>query len=333
MRISYKFYLTIIYLSSYLILLISGNENKSSRILTINIKYGKNDTFILNYNLTTNYPYYLTFRLFEHEQRKFGLYPPTYQYQQNTIEIFNQYNISKELFYLFIICFYFIRPLNDIDIQCKDIRLLKTNETNFKDGHRPSYKPLFVLVMYILCFVMILPVIIQHRRRKMAQLVARRKQLRRLSIKISQDHPDILSQIIQRGHIDLTKIPLEMEDTSLLSPNAYADDIDDHEYVSFTIPKRKLSFSKYNHDESDVTADDCVAHLLNNTPWNSSLTQQPTKSILRKNRSPSETLEEQSVPMLTLSYDNDDQQTISKSNIPDTKNSSDINSSFSKSSV
>ncbi|CAF2987650.1 unnamed protein product [Rotaria socialis] len=99
--------LTIVSLSSYLIFLISGNETKTFYPLTIQIKHEEKDTFNLCYNLTTNHSYYLTFRLFEHKQIKFGLLSPAYQYQERSIKLFTQYNISTEsfidLFFVFIL--------------------------------------------------------------------------------------------------------------------------------------------------------------------------------------------------------------------------------------
>ncbi|CAF4183679.1 unnamed protein product [Rotaria sp. Silwood2] len=326
------FYLTIIYLSSYLILLTSGNETNTIHVLTVNIKYGKNETFILYYNLTTNYSYYLTFRLFEHQQIKFGLYSSTYQYKQNSIEIYNQYDLSRELFYLFIICFYFILPLNDIDIQCKDIRLLKDNKINFRHHeYHPSYKPLFVLLMYALSILMLLPVIIQHRHRKHAQLIERQKQLKRLSMSISPNNPNILSQIVENGNIDLTKLPIQIKRASLLSTKTILDGMDDNDNVTFIVQKRDSSLPTCD-DESDVMADVCIAHLLNNTPWNSSLTQQSARNSLRK-KSSTERLEEQCVPMITSSSASDHQRTILRSNASTTQTSFNINPVIIKSSV
>ncbi|CAF1102040.1 unnamed protein product [Rotaria sp. Silwood1] len=332
MVISCMFYLSIIYLFSYLIVLTSGNENKTLHVFTANIKYGNNDKFILYYNLTTNYSYYLTFRLFEHQQIKFGLYAPTYQYQQNSIEIFNQYNnTSRELYYLFIICFYFILPLNDIDIECKDIRLLKNKESYSHHEYHPSYKPLFVILMYALSILMLLPVIIQHRRRKIALLIERRKQLKRLSMSISPDNPNILSQIVENGKIDLTKLPLQIERISLPSTKTFIDDMDDNDNLTFTVQNRESSIPRCD-DESDATVDVCIAHLLNQTPWNSSLTQQPCKSILRK-RNSSEIIEEQRIPMITSTHANDDQQTILKPNVLCAKNSFNVNPILNQSGV
>jgi hypothetical protein len=290
------FYFILIYLSSYIVY---GNE------LIVNLEYGENNTFIFSYNLTTNYSYYLTFRLFEHEQIEFGLFSP--KYQENSFQIYNQYDSSTTLFYLFIICFHFIRRLNDIDIQCKDIRLLK--ETDQNKSHIPSYKPLFIPMMYALSVLMLLPVIIQHRRRKKALLVQRQTQLRRLSLTISQDNPDILSKIVENGKINFKKIPIQIELVSLPSTKTIFDDIDDNDNVTFSLQNQPLI--NEHDDESGVTADDCIAHLLNNTPWNSCSTPQPlieTDSM--------DILKEQYVPMITTFDDNeDDQQPILKSDI------------------
>jgi len=311
------FYLIFLYFLSYFV---RGNE------ITVNIEYGENNTFIFSYNLTTNYSYYLTFRLFEHEQIKFGLFSPSFK--QNTFQIYNQYHSSTTLVYLFIICFHFIRQLNDIDIQCKDIRLLKIDQTK----SLPSYKPLFVPMMYALSILMLLPVIIQHRRRKRAQLIERQKQLGRLSLTISQDNPEILSKIVDNKKIKFKKIPIQIELVSLPSSKTILDDIDDNDNVTFTLQKLRpfADKSDEDEDESGVTADDCIAHLLNNTPWSSSLTQQTSVE-----RDSMDMLNEQHSPMITTFYgtEEDDQQSLLESNVHSTIDLFKINPAFMESDV
>lgn len=289
---------------SFSLYFVSGNN------LNVNIEYGNNNTFIFSYNITTNYSYYLTFRLFEHEQIKFGLFHPSER--ANKFPISNSYNTSTTLFYLFIICFHFIRPINDLDIQCKDIRLLKYQPNK---SHLPSYKPLFVPLMYALSVLMLLPVIIQHRRRKQAQLIERRKQLRRLSITIAQDNPNILSNFVENGNINLKRIPIQIELVSLPSIKTILDDIDDNDNITYAL--RNLPTSIIEHDENDddddvgVTADDCIAHLLNTTPWNSNTIPQISASAYSMN-----ILQEQQFPMITKFFDDDDddRRSISRSN-------------------
>jgi len=308
------FYLIFLYFLSYFV---RGNE------ITVNIEYGENNTFIFSYNLTTNYSYYLTFRLFEHEQIEFGLFSP--KYQQNSFQIYNRYDSSTTLFYLFIICFHFIRRLNDIDIQCKDIRLLKTEQTKSDRKYLPTYKPLFIPMMYALSILMLVPVIIQHRRYKQAQLFERQKQLRRLSLRISQDDPTILSQIIENGNINLKKLPIEME---LPSTKTIFDD--DNDNITFTLEKLRPFIEKYDNEESGFTADGCIAHLLDNTPWNSyPIERSPLISLAKRNSS------EQYLPMVATFYSNDydDQQPIIKSNAYDTVDFCRSNPTFSESDV
>ena len=120
--------------------------------------------------------------------------------------------------------FHFILQQNDLDIQCKDIHLLKTNQTrnNTVPDFLPSYNPLFVPMMYALSVIMLLPVIIQHHQRKKAQVVQRRKQIRRLSVTIAQDDQNpqqelakkMLTQISENGNIIYENVPA---DTELLS--------------------------------------------------------------------------------------------------------------------
>jgi hypothetical protein len=274
------------FLIYFLFYFVSGNE------LFVNIDYGNNQTFIFYYNLTTNYSYYLTFRLFEHEQIKFGLF--SNKIRENTFLIFNQYDSSTTIVYLFIICFHFIHQLNDIDIQCKDLRLLKP------DLHLPSYKPLFVPMMYALSILMLLPVIIQHRRRKHAQFIERRTELRHLSISIGQDNPSILSKIAEHGIFNLKNSPSEIELVSLPSKRTIMDNNDN---VRFKVRKPRIFVDEYKEDndneQSGITADDCIAHLLNSTPWNST----PTEYLLMDNDS-TDIFQEQRVPMMTTFYDN-----------------------------
>ncbi|CAF4111919.1 unnamed protein product, partial [Adineta steineri] len=318
-RLSTMLYFIIIYFSSSIVLLISGNENKTINQLSVNIDYTDNNTWILYYNLTTNYSYYLTFRLFEHEQIKYGLFPATYRYQQNSIQIFQQFNSSNKLFYLFIICFHFIHYVNDIDIQCKDIFKSNNNSNESDIEYLPTYKPMFVPLMYALSILMLLPVIIQHRRHKRAQIHARRKQIRRLSITLSQDNPNLLAEIVENESRSFKKIPIEIELVSLPSTKTMLDDIDDNDNVTFTLKKLRPFTEKYidDYDEDDINeseepsinADDCIAHLLDNTPWNSYLIDQ-SPMISSGKRQTSDVFKAQHSPIMTTfpnhSHDDDD---------------------------
>jgi hypothetical protein len=160
--------------------------------------------------------------------------------------------------------------------------------------------------MYALSILMLLPVIIQHRRHKQAQLIKRQKELRRLSLTILQDNPNI----IENGSINFKKIPIQVELVSLPSTKTILDDIDDNDNVTFTVQKSRSFSNKYDGDEkSGVTADDCIAHLLNNTPWHSCSTQQ--KSIEKDSM---DMLKEQHIPMIATFYGDDQQQPVLKSN-------------------
>jgi hypothetical protein len=317
-----------IYLVLYCVPSITGDEMND---LSVKIEYGENDTFILSYNLSTNYSYYLTFRLFEHEQIKFRLCLPTYQYKQYSIQIPNHYDLKTDLF---IICFHFIRQFNDIDIQCIDIRSSKPDQFASLDENQPSYKPLFVPMMYALSVLMLLPVFIQHRRHKRAQLIKRRKELRRLSITITQDNPNIVSHIVANGNINLKKIPIQIE---LVSLPLKRTNLEDNDNVTFTFEKLQPFFDNYDddEDESGITADDCIAHLLNNTPWTSSLIEQsPTISLVKRNSVPAS--EEEYAPMKTTfnnNVDDDDRQPILKSNAYCTVNLFRTNPAFIESDV
>ncbi|UJR13995.1 hypothetical protein I4U23_000995 [Adineta vaga] len=293
-------YFFLIYLSLYLIISISGNPNRTSTQISANIEYLNETTLIVYYNLTANYSYYLTFRQFEHEHIKYGLFPATYRYEQRYVKIFNQSNTLEEFVQLFIICFHFLRQFNDIDIQCKDLRLLNTDQE-----HLPSYKPLFVPLMYVLSILMLLPMIMHRRHHKRAELIERRKQLRRLSLSIAPDNPDLLTQMVENGQFNFKNIPIQIELVSLPTTKTILDDIDDNDNVTFTLQERQRCTENTDDDEPGITADDCIAHLLDNTPWSSHRIQQSPmmSSIKRESR---DVLREQQIPIITILSNDDD---------------------------
>ena len=215
---------------------ISNDENQQ---LHVAIEARENHRLILHYNVSTNHSYRLSIRSFGGEEQNLGLFPSA---DSSPIEILNPNDSTADLF---IVCCYFILLDHHVDVQCKDIRLPNSNQTP------SSYKPLFVPMMYALSVLMLLPVIIQHRRQKRALVKERRKQIRRLSINIAQDNPDLLPQIIAEQYLDRSTVPFELE---LLS------------FPSHDI--RPLLDTRHPNDCS-VSADDCVAHLLDNAPWNS----------------------------------------------------------------
>ncbi len=86
-----------------------------------------------------------------------------------------------------------------------------------------------------------------------------------------------------------------------------------------------------DHEESNVTADDCIAHLLNSTPWNNTPTQQSTIKT-----DPRDTWKEQRAPTRTTfhgSNDEDEQQPILRSNTHCTVNFFRSNPAFMESDV
>jgi hypothetical protein len=282
------FYGILIYFSLYFV---SGSN------LFVDIEYGDNQTFIIYYNLTTNYSYYVTYRLFEHKQIKSGLFSS--KIRENKFLISNQYDTPTTLVYLFIICFHFIRRLNDIDIQCEDIRLLKLDP---QKSILPTYKPLFVPMMYALSILMLLPVIIQHRRRKHAAFIKRRSQLRHLSISISHDNPDILSKFVEHGTLNLKNMPIELELISSPTTRTTLNEVDSNDNVTYKLRKSRVYFDTYKQEENDdeqsaITADDCIAHLINSTPWNSTLTNR-----VSLNSDSMDVLQEQYIPMMRKFY-------------------------------
>ena len=242
-----------------------------------------NSTLLLVYNLTCNASYFVTLRLFGDEPLRFGPYSPTHGWRQASLEILHSYR-TRESFYLFISCFHSLVPFHDLDIQCRDIRLAKkqSGKSNSSDDFLPSYNPLFVPMMYGLSVLMLLPVIIQHHRHKQALLKKRHKELRRLSIGIAQDnhHPQqtfaqrVIARITPNGTVRYDQMPAKLELHSAPSMNTMLEDLDEHTPVTFTLDHlhpwiRQFSVkSNEPHAEANVSADDCIAHLLDNTPWN-----------------------------------------------------------------
>ncbi|CAF1051616.1 unnamed protein product [Adineta steineri] len=312
----------IIYCFIYSVISLSNNQTKITNSLNINLDYGENDTIILWYNLTTNYSYFITFREFGDEQLKFGLFLSTNnKSEEHSIEIFHQ-NFTLNIRHLFIICFHFILQVNNLDIQCKDIRLFKKDEIDpdLPEVFLPSYNPLFVPMMYALSVIMLLPVIIQNHRRKKALTLQRRTTLRRLSIQIAQDDQNpqqnivkqMLSRIAENGDLTYENIPMEMKLVSDSSTKLTLDDMNDNN-VTFTL--ENLQPFAYDYDDNDtneqldVNADDCIAHLLDNTPWNTPNSDQPLTPSLSRHpliRDSATAIKEQHVPTTIPFHDDDD---------------------------
>lgn len=226
---------------------------------SVSIENHSNQTFILHFNLTTNDSYYITFRLFEQEQYKYGLFIPNSSTESRSIEINYRYNSFDQIFFLFIVCFHFLRFQGDIDIQCKDLRLA-ADSMNYSDNHyHPSYKPLFVPLMYALSVLMLLPVIVQHRRRKMSDKAHREQQLKRISVGLTDETQTS----------DSKTLPVSIELASFPSSKNFFESLDENEKITFQLQEPMFS-DGFEFEMSTVTADDCVAHLLNSTPWTQS---------------------------------------------------------------
>lgn len=309
----------IYYLLLNFIGIIALNETTTTNQLNVDIDYGENSTIILLYNLTTQYNYFITFRPFGDEQIKLGLFSPTNKSVQNSIDILYHYDTRE----LFIICFYFILSLKDLDIQCKDLRLVQNTEieSHSEKDFLPSYNPLFVPLMYALSVLMLLPVIIQHHRRKQAKLIARRKQIRSLSISIAKDDPSltqsVLSKIVENGKVCYENLPIDIRLLSM-SPTVTTrlDDLDDPTKPTFTLEtSQPYVYENENYDVDDddddeliVDAHDCVAHLLDSAPWSTSDIDEPvtaSSSDCLVVRDSARAIKEQYVPTIILSdYDN-----------------------------
>ncbi|CAF1415085.1 unnamed protein product [Adineta ricciae] len=299
---------------------LSKNQTKTINIFNIDINYEENDTIILVYNLTTKYSYYITFRAFEDVQFQFGLFSSTNKSEKNLLEIVHHYS-SSEPYYLFIVCFHFLQ-FNDLDIQCRDIRLLNVRqvESNISKDFLPSYSPLFVPMMYALSVVMLLPVIVQHHRHKKALLLQRRQTLRRLSMQIADGDQipqqdllkNILLQIKDDGDTNYENLCMEMDTISDSVPKFNRNDLSDNN-VTFTLQNLQPFIHRHDgndiDEQVDVNADDCVAHLLNNTPWNSSQTEHPLSTSLSRHafiRDSATDMKEQHIPPTVVSFHDDD---------------------------
>lgn len=316
----------------------------SDQNLNINVEYENNQTILLTYNLTTNFSYYLTFRLFGNEQFKYGLNSPTNQSINHSIPVLFQPETDDSLS-LFIICFHFLVSLDNLDIQCRDIRLVNNfdNERfNVSEDFLPSYNPLFVPMMYALSIIMLLPVMIQHHRRHQLQSIRRRKELRRLSVSIVQDKSNpkrnfaqrILSSFSENGNLNYESVPLGMKLTSATSTKTTLDDIDDNPIVTFSL-QNSIPFTHQYDDidltESNIDAHDCIAHLLDNTPWNTPMPDQSfSTSSLRHSviRDCATNIKEQYVPTIVTFYggNNDEERQL----ILNTRKNSTKNFNFSQ---
>lgn len=217
---------------------------------------------------------------------KFGPFSPTFQHRQRILNLFYS-SETTEIFHLFIICFYFLfRQSNEHEMQCRDIRLTKSL-TSTSGDFLPTYNPLFVPLMYALIVLMLLPMIIQHHRQKRALLFQRRNEIRRLSISIVKETSEtirptftkaLLSQIIEdesNGNNELDLLDVSTSDRTIFADLP----------VTFTLdnlqPFIRRSDESEHDEESTITADECIAHLLNTTPWrNSSTDRFPLTSSL-----------------------------------------------------
>jgi hypothetical protein len=252
-----------------------------------------------------------------------GLFLPSNKFEEHSIEILYEYS-TTELYYLFIICFHFILKINDIDIHCEDLRIRKDDiNTDLSKDFLPSYNPLFVPMMYALSVLMLLPVIIQHHRRKKAQLLKRQKELRRLSVTISQDQQNpgqniaqkFLSQIIENGNVHYKNIPMDIELVSTSSTKPTIDDSDENTNVTFALQNLHPFIHKYDqndiNEQSCIDANDCIAHLLDNTPWNTPNSDQPFSTSSYRNHSvirdsATAVKEQQHLPTIISFHDDDD---------------------------
>lgn len=281
--------------------------------LNMHAQYGDNNTIILSYNLTSNYSYLITVRLFGNEQSKFGVFPPTDEFEEHSIELFQSSSSTN----LIITCFHFIRHINDLDIQCQDQSLNKDKGNKTDPEFLPSYHPFFVPMMYALSILMLLPVIIQQHRRKKNLVLQRRKELRRLSVSISQDKQNpqrkiaqkMLSQINENGDIAYENISLGLGSSP--STKTILEDLDDNPPMNFSVQNLQPFIAKdaFRKKSTEVDAHDCIAHLLDQTPWTTPCMVQPLMRGLSRHpvvRDCPTAIKEQHGPIILSLEDNDD---------------------------
>jgi hypothetical protein len=192
--------------------------------------------------------------------------------------------------------------------------------------------------MYALSVLMLLPVIVQHHQHKKAQSFRRRKELKRLSISISQDESNpkqslakkILSQITFNGTINY-------EDTvpnlvSAPSTKTILDDLDDRANVTFQLDNLQPLIHRYDDNDIEIDAHDCIAHLLDSTPWKRSSYDQPLSTSLSRYSVVPDTaraIKEQHVPtIISFHDDQDDRKSILKTRKYSTEDYSRINRTF-----
>ena len=271
------------YLSMTTFMSVAIPQNRSINPLSVLLKNGDNNTIRVFYNLTTNYSYYLTFRSFGQPAMKFGLYSPTSRAGRYSLDIAHSYQTS-ETFYLWIVCFHFLLRNNGLDIQCKDIGLPKAyaNKSSSSGDFLPTYNPLFVPLMYALSIVMLLPVIIQHHRQKKALILQRQKALRRLSLSIAPEVTEMTRQNLAKKllskMVENVNIPIELELIEASSDGLLLDDDEGNVRLTFTLDNLRPWIHRHEENnttqELTMTADDCIAHLLNSMPWKASNMQQ-----------------------------------------------------------
>jgi hypothetical protein len=256
-------------------------QRKNSNSFHLQLLHDNNHTIRLLYNLTTNYSYYMTFRSFADRTLKFGPYSATFRPKQYSLNIVHTLS-NHDLPYLFIICFYFLLRIDELDIQCRDIRssMIHRNRSSTPADFLPTYNPLFVPLMYALSVLMLLPVIIQHHRRKKVLILQREKQLQRLSLTtVDNDIERVRSACLSTAKKPGT-MSTDIELVEVLTDKMYLADIDEHVHLSFTLEnlqpyEYQCEVDTYENPRSTITADDCIAHLLDSTPWKTSHIDSP----------------------------------------------------------
>jgi hypothetical protein len=105
----------------------------------------------------------------------------------------------------------------------------------------------------------------------------------------------LLPRCVENGKLDPKKIPIQIELLSFPSTRTIMDDIDDNDNVTFSLQNGQPFDGTCidNSEDYGVTADDCIAHLLDNAPWNTGYSEKlPLRSLMK----------EQQVPMLASVY-------------------------------
>ena len=80
---------------------------------------------------------------------------------------------------------------------------------------------------------------------------------------------------MKNGTINYEKPPMEIELVSTPSAKALLDDLDGHANDGFSLDNLSPSIHDNNEYRMEIDAHECIAHLLDSTPWTTPQRDQP----------------------------------------------------------